>query len=90
MQCGQDFYFFADKNMLIGIDIDEVLSETLEYALALNDYHFGGKVLQKKDVITYHLTEIPGFEHVSEEEAIDFFNRAILHAAQDGKLQPVE
>lgn len=75
--------------MLIWIDIDEVLCETLEYALAF----FGGKVagfpLKKEEVSDYYLPNIPGYETLAHEDAINFFIESLRSERTLEELKPV-
>lgn len=58
--------------MLIGIDIDEVLSETVDFALAYHKGEIKGKKLERNQISDYWLPNIPGFECLTKEEAAFF------------------
>lgn len=75
--------------MLIGIDIDEVLCETLDFAL----HFFGGKIawipLKRERVSDYYLPNIPWYEEVSREDAVKFFVDAQNTPRALDQLKPV-
>ena len=75
--------------MHIGIDIDEVLCETLEFALQF----FGGKIawnpLSRAQVSDYYLPNIPWYEDISREDAIRFFVDAQNSPRALEELRPV-
>lgn len=75
--------------MLIGIDIDEVLSETIDFALDYHNWEIHGKKLERNQVSDYWLPHISGFEFLSEEEAARFFIDAMLSPRALQEVKPV-
>ncbi len=75
--------------MLIGIDIDEVLSETVDFALAYHKGEIKGKKLERNQISDYWLPNIPGFECLTKEEAAFFFIEALASPQVLEELQPV-
>lgn len=46
---------------IIGVDMDEVLSETLDDALKYNKYMFNGIPIKRKDVLNYYIHQMPKY-----------------------------
>lgn len=76
--------------MHIGIDIDEVLCETLDFALHFSGGKIGGKPLSRKQVSDYYLPNIPWYEDISPEIAVSFFVNAQNSPRALQELQPVQ
>lgn len=66
--------------MLIGIDIDEVLSETVDCALAFNNYTIEGIPIHREDFTEYSIWLLPNYQHLAKETCVSFFTDAILDA----------
>lgn len=75
--------------MLIGIDIDEVLSETIDFALSYHKGKVKGKKLERSQISDYWLPNIPGFEFLTKDEAPLFFIEALTSPQALEELQPV-
>lgn len=76
--------------MLIGIDIDEVLSETLDFALAYHLDEIQWIPLRREDFVDYYIPNIPGYEHISKTDAVAYFTDSMLYDAEHGGLLPVK
>ncbi|MDO4713306.1 MAG: hypothetical protein Q4B28_01240 [bacterium] len=76
--------------MIIGVDIDEVLSETLDYVLAYHNYQIKGLPLQRQDMVEYYIPSVPGFEQIEKQDAVSFFTDGMLDPHRGEGLQPVE
>lgn len=76
--------------MHIGIDIDEVLCETLDFALNFFGGKIGGKPLSREQVSDYYLPNIPWYEDISPEVAVNFFVEAQNTPRALNELQPVQ
>ena len=75
--------------MLIGIDIDEVLSETIDFALSYHKGEIKGRKLERNQISDYWLPNISGFEFLTKEEAPLFFIEALTSPQALEELQPV-
>lgn len=75
--------------MLIGIDIDDVLSETVDFALAYHKGEIKGKKLKRNQISDYWLPGIPGFEFLTKEESALFFIEALTSPQALDGLHPV-
>lgn len=77
--------------MRIGIDIDEVLCETIDYVLEYQNYQIAGIPIQRSDFTDYYIKNLPGFTHLEQETTISFFYDAI-NALEKGNivLNPVK
>ncbi len=73
---------------IIWIDLDEVLSETVEHALKANDYKICWIPIKKEEIKDYYIFRMKEFEWM-KQEAVDFFGDFLLsEEAKD--IQPVE
>lgn len=59
---------------IIGVDLDEVLSETIDQVLEINNNEVNGLKINKKDVNNYYLHEIEQL-NLSIEDAVEFFDK---------------
>lgn len=76
--------------MKIGIDIDEVLSETVDYVLAFQNYTIAGLPIKKSDFTDYYIKNLPGFDHLPVEMTTAFFYDAINQLGEGHlELKPV-
>lgn len=75
--------------MIIGIDIDEVLSETLDFAIAHHKGKIAGIPIKRDDVKNYYLPDNEIFQDVSQEEAVNFFINAQADENALTQLLPV-
>ena len=77
--------------MRIGIDIDEVLCETIDYVLAFQNYKIAGIPIKRSDFTDYYIKNISWFEHLDQETTISFFYDAINALGSDlSALKPVQ
>jgi len=60
------------KNKIIWVDLDEVLSETMDFLLEKNDNKIGDYKIIKEDIKDYYIHKIPDLD-LSVEEAIEWF-----------------
>lgn len=60
------------KNKIIWVDLDEVLSETMDFLLNKNDNKIGNYKIVKEDIKNYYIHKIPNLD-LSLEEAIEWF-----------------
>lgn len=84
------FFSLCIQVMIIGIDIDEVLSETLDYVLAYHKYQINGLPLKREDMVDYYIPNVPGFSHIEKQDAVRFFTDGMLDPDRGEGLQPVE
>ena len=75
------------KIMIIWIDLDEVLAETVEKLLEDNDNIIWNKKVQKEDIKDYYLFKIEEL-WLTSESAIELF-RKVLAEDKEYRLQPV-
>lgn len=61
---------------IIGIDLDEVLSETIDGTLKFHDYQINGISAHKEDISDYYIFNIDKYS-ITKEDAIRYF-RAFL------------
>ena len=64
--------------MIIAIDCDEVLSETLSYALQYHHYRYNGIPMHKKDMSDYYAHKMPQY-HTNEIENQKYFLPILTH-----------
>ena len=57
---------------IIAVDCDDILSETMDYALAYHHYQFNKKPLHRQDMSDYYLYNIPKYQ-ASHTQTYDFF-----------------
>ena len=74
--------------MIIWIDLDEVLAETVEKLLEDNDNIIWNKKVQKEDIKDYYLFKIEEL-WLTPESAIELF-RKVLAEDKEYRLQPVK
>lgn len=70
-----------------GIDLDEILFETVDQALEFHDHKINGKEVSKKDISDYHFYKVKEFG-INKEDAIKWFSD-FLHSKDVDKIQPV-
>ena len=46
--------------MIIWVDIDEVIAETLDFVLKFHDYQIAWKPLKREQFSSYYIPNIPG------------------------------
>ncbi|UFX83231.1 5' nucleotidase, NT5C type [Candidatus Absconditicoccus praedator] len=73
---------------IIGIDLDEVLSETVEHALKANDYKICGIPIRKEQINDYYIFRMKEFEGM-QQEAVDFFGDFLL-SEKAKEIKPVD
>lgn len=76
--------------MLIGIDIDEVLSETIDFVLEYHKGEIKGKKIERNQISDYLLANIPGYEFLTVEESAGFFIEALRSERAFASLKPVD
>lgn len=72
---------------LEGVDLDEVLFNTIDAILAFHDYKINGMTITKDDITNYHIYNIQKFG-ISKEYAIRRF-QSFLDSDQVDKITPV-
>lgn len=75
--------------MIIWVDIDEVIAETLDFVLKFHDYQIAWKPLKREQFSSYYIPNIPGYEHISKEQAVSFFTDGMRYSAEHWGIQPV-
>jgi hypothetical protein len=56
-----------------GIDLDEVLFETVDQLLVFHNYKINGKKINKEDISDYHIYIIKEF-NINKEDAVNWFS----------------
>ena len=74
--------------MIIWIDLDEVLAETVEKLLEDNNYYLWNKKVKKEDLTDYYLFKMEELG-LTPEQAIELF-RKVLAEDKQYKLKPVK
>ncbi|NCO98203.1 hypothetical protein GW864_03455 [bacterium] len=72
---------------IIGVDLDEVLSQTLDDALKYNKYMFNGIPIKRKDVLNYYIHQIPKY-NAGVEDSKQWFDN-FLASKKANSLKPV-
>lgn len=75
--------------MLIGVDIDEVLCETLDFGLIFFEGKIWNLPITREQVTDYFLPNIPGYESISREVAVAFFVDSLKSSRALNELHPV-
>lgn len=73
---------------IIWIDLDEVLSETVEHALKANDYKICWIPIRKEQINDYYIFRMKEFEWM-QQEAVDFFGDFLL-SEKAKEIKPVD
>ena len=75
--------------MIIWVDIDEVIAETLDFVLKFHNYQIAWKPLKREQFSSYYIPNIPGYEDISKEQAVSFFTDGMRYSAEHWGIQPV-
>lgn len=74
---------------IIGVDLDEVLSETIDGVLKFHKYQINGIEAHKEDISDYYIFNIEKYK-LTKEDAIKYF-RVFLDEAQNSEdIFPVQ
>lgn len=73
---------------IIWIDLDEVLSETVDGVLKFHNYQINGKLANRKDISSYYLWDIKKFK-LTKEEWIKYF-KSFLDSKDRENILPVQ
>lgn len=77
------------KNKIIWVDLDEVLSETLDYLLEYNNYMIWPYPLKREDVKDYYIYRMDHID-ISLETAIDWFREPMINDTWVSKVISVD
>ena len=72
---------------ILAVDLDEVLSESLDEVLKFHDYKINGIPVQKSDISNYYIFESSEYE-MTVEEGVKYFSEVLYSDAHKG-IQPV-
>lgn len=70
-----------------GIDLDEVLFETVDQALQFHNHTINGKKVTKEDIIDYHFYKVKEFG-IKKEAAVKWFSD-FLYSDEVHQISPV-
>lgn len=73
---------------IIAVDLDEVLSETIDQVLEVNNYEINGIKITKEDVNNYYLYEIERL-NLSIEDAVGLFDK-LWNSDKKWEVKPIE
>ncbi len=65
-------------NKVIGIDLDEVLSESVNQILKIHNHQINWKKIKKSDISSYYLHDIPDL-NISKKQCIKRFRDGLMH-----------
>lgn len=65
------------KSKIIGVDLDEVLAETVDYCLFYNKNKICWKTVNKEDIKKYYIHHMVEYD-ISKEEAIEWFRNPMI------------
>ncbi len=74
---------------IIGIDLDEVLSETIDGVLKFHNHIINGIPASKNDISAYYLRDVDKF-WMTKEEWMKYFRRFLDEAQRSEDIFPVE
>lgn len=72
----------------IAVDLDEVLSETINQVLEVNNYEVNGMKIVKEDVSSYYLHEIERL-NLSIEDSVGLFDK-LWNSDKKWEVKPIE
>lgn len=78
----------SNKKKIIGIDMDEVLAELVDYALEHHDYKIKWKIIKREDIIDYYIHHLVDYD-LNIEDALDWFKTALFSDNKTLKIKPV-
>ncbi|MDD3262997.1 MAG: HAD hydrolase-like protein [Candidatus Absconditabacteria bacterium] len=70
---------------ILGVDLDEVLAETVDEVLKHNNYMIKGQAIYKDDISDYYLSNMSKYNLV-KEDAVDFFWSALKSPTRENIL----
>ena len=73
---------------VIGVDMDEVLAELVDYALEHHDYKISWKIIKREDIIDYYIHKLVDYD-LSLEQALDWFRDALFSDNDNLSMKPV-
>lgn len=76
-----------NREKKVGIDLDEVLAETIDYILEYNQYKLGDKIIRKEDITDYYIHRI--FDHIDLEYAKKWFWGGLWSDKKNLAIRPV-
>lgn len=71
-----------------GIDIDEVLFETIDQILEYHGYRINNQKITKNDITDYHIYKVKKF-NINKETGVQWFHD-FLQSEEVHKIQPVQ
>lgn len=74
---------------VIGVDLDEVLSETVDGVLKFHGYQINGKPATRDDITNYYIFNIEKYG-LSKEEGIRYFRAFLDEAQRSEDILPVK
>jgi len=73
---------------VIGVDMDEVLAELVDYALEHHDYKISWKIIKRENIIDYYIHKLVDYD-LSLEQALDWFRDALFSDNDNLSMKPV-
>ena len=73
---------------VIGVDMDEVLAELVDYALEHHDYKIRWKVIKRENIIDYYIHHLVDYD-LSLEDALEWFRSALFSDNDHLCMKPV-
>ena len=77
------------KNKIIWVDLDEVLSETIDYLLEYNNYMIWSYSIKREDVKDYYIHRMDHLD-ITEELAVDWFRKPMLNDIDKKQIIPIK
>jgi hypothetical protein len=76
------------NNKIIAVDIDEVLSETIDAVLEVNNYEINGMKITKEDLTSFYFHEIEKL-NISTEDSVKVFDK-LWDSEKKREVKPIE
>lgn len=74
---------------IIGVDLDEVLSETIDGVLKFHNYEINGIPAHREDITDYYLWDIDRY-NLKQEEGVKYFRTFLDEAQKSEEILPVQ
>ncbi len=74
---------------IIGVDLDEVLSETIDGVLKFHNYKINGISAHREDITDYYLWDIDK-EGLNQEDGVKYFRAFLDEAQKSEEIIPVQ
>jgi len=77
-----------EKNKIIWVDLDEVLSETLDYLLEYNKYMIWPHPIKREEVKDYYIHRMDHID-ISIEKSIEWFTKPMVNDIEKKQISPI-